>query len=94
MTTVLGALLLVIAAGYFLYKVYVSYSSAGGTDFELPVNDGAMFPPVMAVAGLYLILNACEIDWAWWVYVAIWLVLTPVAWGVIRLSQEIGDREL
>jgi hypothetical protein len=91
---VLGALLLVIAAGYFLYKVYVSYSSAGGTDFELPVNDGAMFPPVMAVAGLYLILNAYEIDWPWWGYLAIGLVLMLVAWGVIRLSQELGDREL
>lgn len=92
--TVIGYLLLVVALGWFLYKLYVSYSSAGGTDFELPVNDGAMFPPVLGVLGLYLALRPFELDWSYWIYVAIWLALTILAWGAIRIGQELGDRPL
>ena len=90
----IGYLLMVIALGYFLYKLYVSYSSAGGTDFALPVYDGAIFPPVLCVVGLYLALRPYELDWSYWIYVALWLGLTILAWGAIRIGEEVGDRSL
>jgi hypothetical protein len=42
-----GAALIAVAAGWFFYKVYVAYTSAGGTDFAMPIYDAAMYPPMM-----------------------------------------------
>ena len=91
---IVGYLLLAAAAGWWGYKVYVSYSSAGGTDFLMPVYDGAMYPPILATVGLYLVLSNRDVVWSIWAYVGLWLGLTVVAWGIIRLMEELGDKPL
>lgn len=91
---ILGYVLMVAAAGWFLYKAVVSYNSAGGTDFAVPVFDAAVYPPIMTAVGLYLVLDHYEIGWSKWIYVAIWLGLTAVAVGAIKLAEEIGDKPL
>ena len=94
MTTALGYGLLVVAVGWFLYKLYVSYSSAGGTQFELPVYDAAIYPPVLFAVGLYFVLPNFEIIWPIWAFVAVAVGFGLVAWGAIRLMEEMGDRPL
>ncbi|NLF68227.1 MAG: hypothetical protein GX575_04140 [Candidatus Anammoximicrobium sp.] len=90
MATVIGYGLLVIAVGWIVYKLNVSYNSAGGTAFEVPVNDAAIYPPILIGVGLYLI----GIAWPWWGFVAAGLVLVPVVLGGLYLLQELGDKEL
>jgi hypothetical protein len=85
---------MIVAIGWFVYKLYLSYSSAGGTDFMVPVYDAAMYPPVLAVVGLYLVLRAREITWSWWIYVAVWLGLTLLFAGALKIVEEMGDRSL
>jgi len=91
---VIGCLLIVVALGWFLYKLYVSYNSAGGTDFAVPVYDAAIYPPVLGVVGLYLVLRAYEVTWSIWIYVVLWLGVTLLAAGAMRASEELGDRSL
>ena len=86
--------IIVIAAVWFLYKLYLSYSSAGGTDFLISVYDAAMYPPVIAVVGLYFVLPTYEINWSIWIYGGIWIGLTAVAALSLRIVEEIGDRPL
>lgn len=93
MANVIGYLLIAVAAGWFLYKVYLSYTSVGGTQFELPVYDGAIYPPAIGVLGAYLALRA-SVTWPVWVYVVAWIVLTGLAAGAIRIAEELGDRPL
>lgn len=90
----IGAVLLAVAAGWFFYKVYVAYTSAGGTDFALPIYDAAMYPPIMATVGLYLVLTLYEVPWSIWIYVAIWLVATLLAVGMLKLMEQLGDKPL
>lgn len=94
MMTWIGWALIVFAAGYFGYKVYLSFTSAGGTDFMVPIYDGAIYPPALAVFGLYWVLGSFGIDWAWWVYLLLWVGASLAAAGIIRLSEEVGDRPL
>lgn len=94
MGTVIGYVLLVVAAGWIAYKMSVSYNSAGGTAFAVPVYDAAIYPPILTAVGLYLVLPSFAIDWSVWIYIAIGLVLVPVVVGAIRLMEEVGDREL
>jgi uncharacterized membrane protein len=94
MGTVIGYVLLVVAAGWIAYKMSVSYNSAGGTAFAVPVYDAAIYPPILTAVGLYLVLPSFTIDWSVWIYIAIGLVLVPVVVGAIRLMEEVGDREL
>jgi hypothetical protein len=91
---VIGYLLMVLALGWFLYKLYLSYTSFGGTAFEMPVYDGAIYPPVVGVLGLFLVLRPYELDWSYWIYVALWVGLTILAWGAIFIAKFVGDREL
>jgi uncharacterized membrane protein len=94
MGTIVGYVLVVVAVGWIGYKMSVSYNSAGGTAFAVPVYDAAIYPPILIAAGLYLVLPSFDIEWSVWTYVAIGLVLVPVIVGVIRLMEEVGDREL
>jgi hypothetical protein len=91
---VLGYALLGIALIWYLYRLYISFTSAGGTDFMLPVNDAVLYPPIMATLGLFLVLRNREIAWSFWYYAGIWLALAVTFWGTIRLAEELGDREL
>ena len=93
MVTVIGCALLVVAAGWIAYKMYVSYSSFGGT-VEVIVYDAAIYPPILTGVGLYLVLPGFGIAWSAWMYVAIALVLIPIVVGGIKLMEKIGDREL
>ena len=92
--TIVGSILLGVAAIWFLYKLYLSYTSSGGTDLMLPVYDAAMYPPVMAAFGSYWVLGALGFDWPWWAFLLIWLVLAGLAAGAIRLAEELGDKAL
>jgi hypothetical protein len=89
-----GAALLAVAAGWFLYKVYVAYTSAGGTDFAMPIYDAAMYPPIMGTAGLYLTLTSLEIAWSIWIYLAIWVAVTLLAAGLLWATEQLGDKPL
>lgn len=89
-----GPLMLILAAGWLFYKVYVAYTSAGGTDFAMPIYDAAMYPPIIATIGLYLTLTALEIEWTVWMYVGIWLVITLLAIGLLWLMEQLGDKPL
>jgi hypothetical protein len=92
--TIVSWILIAVAAVWFLYKLYLSYTSSGGTDLMLPVYDAAMYPPAMAAFGLYWVQGAFGRDWPWWVFLIIWLVLTGLAAGAIRLAEELGDKAL
>ena len=91
---IIGSVLILVAAGWFFYKVYVSYTSAGGTDFALPIYDAAMYPPIMVTIGLYLVMRAYEKTWTIWIYVGIWVVATLLAAGILKLMEELGDKPL
>jgi hypothetical protein len=90
MTTVIGYVLLVIAVGWIGYKMNVSYNSAGGTAFAVPVYDAAIYPPILIGVAIYLI----GIEWPWWGYVVAGVALVPIVAGGIRLMEEVGDKEL
>jgi len=94
MGTVIGYVLFVVAAGWIAYKMNVSYNSAGGTAFAVPVYDAAIYPPILTAVGLYLVLPGFGIEWPVWAYIAIGVVLVPVIVGGIKLMEEVGDREL
>lgn len=89
-----GYILVGVSVCWFLYKVYLSYKSAGGTDFMVSVYDGALYPPILGVVGLYFVLPTYEITWSIWIYVGIWVGATLLFAGTIRLAEEIGDRPL
>lgn len=90
----IGFALLGAAVVWYLYKLYVSYSSAGGTDFMLPVFDAALYPPILATVGLYLVLRYFEIDLSIWIYVAIWFGSTILSAVTIKLAELVGDKPL
>lgn len=94
MVTVIGCVLIVIAIGWIAYKMNVSYNSAGGTAFAVPVYDAAIYPPILAAVGLYLAAPSLGIAWPVWIYVVIGLVLIPLVVGAIKLMEEVGDKEL
>jgi hypothetical protein len=78
---------------WILYKLYVAYGSCGGT-VEVVVYDAAVYPPILGAVGLYLVLSNHQVQLAFWIYMAIWAVVTAVVVGAIRLMMEIGDRPL
>jgi hypothetical protein len=94
MTTAIGFALIGIAVVWFCFKLYVSYSSAGGTDFELPIYDGAIYPPILGTVGLHLVLRAYSASWPLWGYLALWLGSTALAALALRGMIELGDRPL
>ena len=89
-----GAALIAVATGWFFYKVYVAYTSAGGTDFAMPIYDAAMYPPMMLTLGLYLTLTTLEVAYSVWTYVGIWVAVTLLAIGVLWLTEQLGDKPL
>ena len=95
MTMVLiGFALLAIAVVWYLRKLYVSYTSAGGTDFMMPVYDAALYPPILAAVGLYLVLGYFEVTLAIWIYVGIWFGSALLAAVTIKLVELVGDKPL
>ena len=95
MTMVLiGFAHLAIAVVWYLRKLYVSYTSAGGTDFMMPVYDAALYPPILAAVGLYLVLGYFEVTLAIWIYVGIWFGSALLAAVTIKLVELVGDKPL
>lgn len=84
---------IVVAIIWLLVKMYLAYHSAGGINMVV-VYDGAVYPPILATVGLYLILPTFEINLALWMYVVLWVVMCAAAWGTIRLMEVVGDRPL
>ncbi len=91
---ILGYALIAVAIIWFLYKMYVSYTSAGGTDFAMPVYDAALYPPIMVAVGAYLVMQSAGEPWPIWVYVVIAVVTAGLSAGLIRLMEELGDKPL
>jgi len=91
---VIGFVLIGAAAIWFLYKLYVSYTSAGGTDFMMPVYDAALYPPILNAVGLYLVLWYFEVDWSFWIFASICLGSAVLAAGTIKLAELVGDKPL
>ena len=89
--TAIGYICIVVAAIWILYKVYVSYTSFGGT-IMATVYDAAVFPPPLAAFGLYAVLRLTESGWPIWAYVVLWLGLTAAVAIAIRVAEDIGDR--
>jgi len=90
----IGFALLAIAVVWYLRKLYVSYTSAGGTDFMMPVYDAALYPPILAAVGLYLVLGYFEVTLAIWIYVGIWFGSALLAAVTIKLVELVGDKPL
>ena len=90
----LGYLLISIAVGWIGYRLYLSYTSAGGTDFEVPLYDAAYYPPVLLAVGLYFVLSGLDITWSVWVYVGIWLGVAVLVVAAIKLLELLGDKPL
>lgn len=90
----IGFALLGAAVIWYLYKLYVSYTSAGGTDFAMPVYDAALYPPILAAVGLYLVLGHFEVDLHIWIYVAIWFGSAVLVAATIKLAELMGDKPL
>ena len=89
--TVVGYICMIVAVVWIVYKVYLSYTSFGGT-VMVAVYDAAIYPPLLGVFGLYRVLPTYEIDLAIWVYVALWFGVTIFVVIAIRVAEEIGDR--
>ena len=88
-----GYLAVAVAVIWLVYKLYVAYSSSGGTVMVV-VYDAAVYPPILGVVGLYLILSSYKVELTFWAYLAIWAVTAAVGVGAIRLMEEIGDKPL
>lgn len=52
---VVGAVIVAFAALYFALKVYLSFTTEGGTIGQVPVLDGAVLPPFFALIGLSMV---------------------------------------
>ena len=89
MTMVLiGFALLAAGVILYLYMLYVSYTSAGGTDFAMPVHKATLFSPILLAVGLYLVLGYFEVVLSIWIYVAIWFGSAVFAWATIELADH------
>jgi hypothetical protein len=91
---IVGYICIGIALVWILIKAYVAYSSAGGTADMSPIFDAALYPPILAAFGLYWVLPSFQIDWGIWIYVLIWLGLTLLVAGLLKVLEELGDRPL
>lgn len=90
---VIGLLCIALAAIWILYKLYLAYNSAGGT-VMVAVYDAAIFPPILAVLGLYLTLRAFDINYSLWIYPAICIGIGVLVIIGIKVAEEIGDGPL
>ena len=91
---IVGYICIAVAVIWLTIKLYVSYSSAGGTAGMSPVYDAAYYPPVLIAFGLYWVLPTFEINWSIWIFFGIWIGLALLFAGGIRLMEELGDKEL
>ena len=90
---VIGWICIVVSVIWILYKINVAYNSYGGT-VMVAVYDAAIFAPPIGALGLYLVLPTFEIQWPLWIYIAVALGTAVAVAIVIRIAEEIGDREL
>ena len=90
---VIGYCCFALAAIWILYKLYLAYNSAGGT-VMVTVYDAAMFPPLIAVAGLFCTFRAFDIHCPIWIYPAIVVGIGVLVVIGIKVAEEIGDRPL
>jgi hypothetical protein len=92
--TTIGCILIVLAACLFVFKAYVSFTSEGGTLGMVPVLDGAIFPPTLALFGLHLVLpHPLPLklsDFA--IYTGLWMASVFLAGAVIIVVGNLGKR--
>jgi hypothetical protein len=92
MAAVIGLFLLIASCILFSFKVYVSYASHGGQMGMVPVLDGAIFPPIFFVFGLWAVLVSQGIVWAWWIYLLIWIGTSLFAFWAVVYAGKLGER--
>jgi len=91
--TIIGWILIVVAALWLIYKVYLAYQSSGGR-MVVTVYDAAVYPPLMVAAGLFWVLPTFGVNLSIWIYIGIAAGLVILAAGCIKIAEEIGDRPL
>ena len=89
--TLFGYLCSFVAVAWIIYKVYVAYTSFGGTTMAT-VYDAAMYAPILGVFGLYWVLKSFAIDFTIWIYLALWVGVATFVALAIRLAENMGDR--
>lgn len=92
--TIAGFALCAVGLIWIFYKLSVSYSSAGGTAYQVPVYDAAVYPPILLAVGTFLIARGMHLGWPIWVPILVWVVGTAAVAGSIKLLEELGDRPL
>ena len=88
-----GYACIVVAVLWILFKVRLAYQSEGGR-MVVTVYDAAFYPPLIVVGGLFLINWAGGADWSPWIYVGLVPALIAAVAGIIKLAEELGDRQL
>jgi hypothetical protein len=88
-----GMLALLVAIVAFVFYLWTSYETHGGSLGQDPCIAAATIQvPLMTMLGLALLGNAGQFDFAWWVYVLIWFVETlcvaATAVGIGRLGER------
>lgn len=77
---------------YFLFKLYVSYTSEGGAIGMTPVLDGAIFPPLLATFGLSLLHFAKCAGMGDWIYILLWIAMTVFGFWAISYVGHLGRK--
>ena len=80
--TVLGVASILLAGTWFAFKLYIAYVAARrpGEAGGVPTLDGALFPPVPLVLGLW-VLRSAHPDWPHLDLFILWIVATVL--GVV-----------
>lgn len=76
----------------FIFKLYVSYDTEGGSIGMVPVLDGAVFSPLFATYGLFMWGFAKRVGMGDWIYFAFWLFTTLFAFWAICYAGKRGER--
>jgi hypothetical protein len=87
-----GLIFVGIALLIFIFKIYVSYDTKGGTIGMVPTLDGAIFPPPLATLGLFMWGFAKRVGAGNWIYFAVWLISTAFAFWAIYYAGKLGER--
>ena len=90
---VIGWILVAISLGWILYKINVAYNSYGGT-VMVAVYDAALFAPPIGAVGLYIVLPTFDIEWPIWAFIVLSIGVAIAVAILIRIAEQLGDREL
>ena len=84
----IGYGLIAVAAGWFLHRLWSSFSSA--LDYDFNPYAAAIIPPVLGVVGLFLVLRSYDFNWPLWLYLIIWAALTAAVSAAVWAADRFG----